>query len=105
MGALIVVLGGIVGLFGAGVAWLSGASLFWILVTFAAAGHGVTAILLLRHYGQDDDLDLMLQHRIETEMVALREHQAALARAHGAKTADPVSVFGMLRRRGPAPRY
>lgn len=105
MGALIVVLGGIVGLFGAGVAWLSGASLFWILVTFAASGHGVTALLLLRHYGQDDDLDLMLQHRIEMEMVALRETTEREARERGAAITEPASVFGMLRRRGPAPRY
>lgn len=98
MGALIVVLGGFMGFVFAFIAYMLGANIFWILGIYALSGHAMSALLLYRYAGEEEDLDHSMQTAVEHDMLALREHQEneALAAYRDAQK-QPASLFNMLR--------
>lgn len=103
MGALIVVLGGFMGFVFAFIAYMLGANIFWILGIYALSGHAMSALLLYRYAGEDEDLDL--QNVVEQDMIALREHHASEAlAAHQANAAQPNTIFNLLRSQARASR-
>lgn len=105
MGALIVVLGGFMGFVFAFIAYMLGANIFWILGIYALSGHAMSALLLYRYAGDEEDLDQTIQAAVEHDMLALREHQEneTLAAYHAAKK-QPASIFNMLRSQSRAAR-
>lgn len=86
MGALTIMLGGVIGFFIAAVSYFSGASLLWSLVIYAASGNAIAAWLLMRFYRDTEGDAEYLRRELEAEMEAMAELRAR--EASGGDTAE-----------------
>ena len=73
MGALIIMIGGVVGLIVAAASYLYGASMLWSLVIYAAVGNSIAAWLLMRYHRDSESDQAYMRREIETELEALGE--------------------------------
>lgn len=83
MGALVIILGVVVGFFVAAVSYFSGVSLLWSLVIYAAAGNAIAAWLLMRFHRDSERDEIYLRREIDIEIEALnemREREASVDR-------------------------
>lgn len=92
MGAVSVVLGGVIGFIFATVLYFSGVGLLWTLVGYAVAGNVVVAVLMARYYRNARHWEQALAREIAADMEALREYREAEA----AKECAPI-LFRSLR--------
>lgn len=96
MGALIIVIGGVVGFFIAAVSYFSGVSLLWSLVIYAATGNAIAGWLLMRFHRDSERDRAYMRREIDAEMEALSELRAAEAAGGTTAERSPI-LFRALR--------
>lgn len=96
MGALIIMLGGVMGFFIAAVSYFSGVGLLWSLVIYAATGNAIAAWLLIRFHRDSEDDAEYLRRELEAEMEAMAELRARAASATDMPERAPM-LFSALR--------